>query len=184
MLRRDVSAAIPPGARPQYTKGRRHAVGIGNRSGVSVAESDRVEEYMLLVAEVLRARHDVEPVHSPDEMRLLADRFRGQIRLFTATREGELIGGCLIYETPAVAHLQYSVVGPAGREIHAGDAIIDHLLGDVFAAKWFDFGISNDGPGALNRGLMRNKESFGARAVVYDQYVLELQEDAGLSGVH
>ena len=42
------------------------------------------------------------------------------------------------------------------------------------AAERFDFGISNERDGTLNPGLMRNKEGFGARAVVHDRYVLEL----------
>ena len=80
----------------------------------------------------------------------------------------------LIYETPAVAHAQYIANGPRGRELRAGDALFDHLLTAVYPDKWFDFGISNERSGELNEGLMRNKEGFGARAIVYDRYVLEL----------
>ena len=76
-------------------------------------------------------------------------------------------------KTPAVAHAQYIANGPRGRELCAGDALFDHLLRGVYRDKWFDFGISNDSRG-LNTGLLRNKEGFGARAVVHDHYVLEL----------
>jgi hypothetical protein len=107
-------------------------------------------------------------------MRLLADRFPGRIRLWTACADGEIVAGALIYETPVVAHAQYIANGPRGRELCAGDALFDHLLTTVYQDKWFDFGISNERSGELNAGLMRNKEGFGARAVVHDRYVLEL----------
>ena len=129
---------------------------------------------MALVREVLLAGHGVEPVHTPAEMRLLADRFPRNIRLFTAKSEGRIVAGVLVYETPSVAHAQYIAVAITRTPAARGDAVVDHLLTDVYPAKWFDFGISNERDGTLNAGLMRNKEGFGARAVVHDRYVLDL----------
>jgi hypothetical protein len=174
LVRRDVSAAVPPGDRPGYSEERRRAVQRGAAAALELAESDRIEEFIELVAVVLRERHDAEPVHSPAEMRLLADRFPGRIRLWTAAADGEIVAGVLVYETPVVAHAQYIAGGERGRELRAGDALFDHLLG-VYADKWFDFGTSNERGGELNPGLIRNKEGFGARAVVYDRYLLELE---------
>jgi hypothetical protein len=174
LVRREVSAAISAGTRPAYAEERRRAIEQGRRSGLVVDEDDRIEEYMALVREVLLAGHGVEPVHTPAEMRLLADRFPRNIRLFTASTEGQIVAGVLIYETPSVAHAQYIAVGPRGRELRANDAVLDHLLSEVYPQKWFDFGISNERDGALNAGLIRNKEGFGARAVVHDRYMLDL----------
>jgi hypothetical protein len=173
LVRRDVSAAIPPGDRPAYSEERRRAVRRGATADLELAESDRIEEFMGLVAEVLRARHDAQPIHTATEMRLLADRFPGRIRLWSAVQRGEIVAGVLVYETPTVAHAQYIAGGERGRELRAGDALFDHLLG-VYADRWFDFGTSNERSGELNPGLIRNKEGFGARAVVYDHYALEL----------
>jgi hypothetical protein len=173
LVRRDVSAAVPPGDRPAYSDERGRAVRRGAAAALELVESDRVEEFMELVAVVLRARHDAQPVHSPAEMRLLADRFPGRIRLWTAVEDGEIVAGVLVYETPTVAHAQYIAGGERGRQLRAGDALFDHLL-TVYADKWFDFGASNERGGDLNPGLIRNKEGFGARAVVYDRYLLEL----------
>ena len=40
---------------------------------------------------------------------------------------------------------------------------------------YFDFGISTEQGGRwLNEGLIFQKEGFGARAIVYDQYTLSL----------
>ena len=41
--------------------------------------------------------------------------------------------------------------------------------------KYFDFGVSTEDEGRyLNKGLICNKETYGARAVVYDFYELLL----------
>jgi len=172
--RRDAGAAVRIGDGPPYSGERSRAVRKGAAAGLALGESDRIEEYMALVAEVLGARHGVEPVHTAAEMRLLAGRFPGRIRLWTAVERDEIVAGVLIYETPAVAHAQYIATGERGRELRAGDALFDHLLSAFPPGKWFSFGISNERDGALNAGLIRNKEGFGARAFAYDRYVLDL----------
>ena len=175
LIRRDASAAVAAGPRIRYASGRRWSITRARKAGVVVGEDRRIEEYMTLVAEMLREHHDTEPVHTPAEMRLLADRFPSNIRLFAATVDEEIVAGALVYETAAVAHTQYIAAGPRGRELGGNDAVIDHLLSDRYLDRWFDFGISNERSGELNAGLMRNKEGFGARAVAYDQYLLALR---------
>ena len=44
----------------------------------------------------------------------------------------------------------------------------------MYQHKCFDFGISNERNDDLHAGLVRNKEGFSARAVVHDQYSLDL----------
>jgi hypothetical protein len=131
---------------------------------------------MRLEQDALRRRHGTDPVHTPEEMELLAERFPENIKLYSARRDGEMLAGVLVYETPVVAHAQYIGGTEDGYELHALDGILDHLIRDVYAAKrWFDFGISTvDGGRVLNEGLSRNKESFGGRPVAYDTYELDL----------
>jgi hypothetical protein len=54
---------------------------------------------------------------------------------------------------------------------------MDVLLNDVYGEKpYFDFGISTVENGrSLNSGLIESKESYGARATVYDFYELNLE---------
>ena len=130
---------------------------------------------MELVSELLARRHDAEPVHSPAEMRLLADRFPEEIKLFEARDGGRLVAGVLVFETPRVAHTQYIASSADGQELKAQDALLAHLVEDVYADKpWFDFGTSNERDGTLNLGLVLNKEGYGARSVAYDSYRLSL----------
>jgi hypothetical protein len=57
------------------------------------------------------------------------------------------------------------------------DSILDALVNEFYADKPFlDFGTSMLDYGCtLNADLIRNKESFGARATVYDSYELILE---------
>jgi hypothetical protein len=180
LVRRDPSAALRPGERPAPSKGRRAALGQARRVGLEVSREEAFAEFMDLEHEALQRRHGVAPVHSGAEMASLAARFPRNIKLFTARRASELLGGVLVYETAVVAHAQYIAGTEAGYELHALDAVVDHLIETEYRAKrWFDFGISTTEEGRnLNLGLIRNKESYGARAVAYDTYVLALEDAA------
>jgi hypothetical protein len=176
LIRRDASAAIRLDARPPYSKGRRAALKVAQRTGLTVQQSDDFQSFMALQSAVLEARYGAEPVHTPDELALLAERFPDDITLQTATLEGRLLAGVVVYESPVVARAQYIAVSEEGRDVHALDEIIDTLLAAYAGSKqWWDFGASTRDSGRyLNESLIRNKESYGARAVVYDQYRLDL----------
>jgi hypothetical protein len=173
-IRCDVSAAVMLSDRLPYTKGRKWGVNRARKCAVTVTESGEIEQFMELEADHLRSKFATRPVHTPAEMRLLRDRFPRNIRLFTATIDGRLAAGVLVYESKNVAHAQYIATTDEGRDACALDAVIDHLLGTVFPQKrYFDFGISNEQGGRyLNEGLIDNKESYGARAVAHEFYEL------------
>jgi hypothetical protein len=180
LIRRDVSSAIRLGARLPLTKGRKCGLKLARAQRLDVQRSDRIAEFMELEAALLHEKHGVQPTHTPTEMLLLAGRFPDNIKLFAAARDGQLLGGVLIYESNMVAHAQYIASTPEGRECSALDAIMDHLLNEVYRDKpYFDFGISTEADGRyLNHGLIENKESYGARAVVYDRYELRVGDMA------
>jgi Acetyltransferase (GNAT) domain len=176
LVRRDCSAALRPGDHPPFRKGRRAAASKARRSGVSVARETGFAEFMQLDAEALRRRHGVAPVHSGEEMTTLARAFPESIKLFGARQGDELLAGVIVYETEVVAHAQYIAASERGYAENALDAVLDFLIEQEYREKrWFDFGISTTEEGrSLNEGLMRNKEGFGARAVAYDTYLVEL----------
>jgi hypothetical protein len=177
LVRRDVSAAIRLDARLPYSKGRKAAVKAAQRAEIEVGPSDDFDGFMALQQGVLRARYDADPVHTGEELALLASRFPDEIALHTAKIGGRLVAGVVVYQTQIVAHSQYIAVNEEGRDAHALDKLIDDGLSACVEdlKRWWDFGTSNEpATGALNEALSRNKESYGARAVVYDQYLLDL----------
>ena len=131
---------------------------------------------MAIEEQVLGTKYGLKPVHSAAEIELLASRFPDNIKLFAAHRSGVMLGGVIMYETSCVAHAQYISATDEGKQLGALDRVLDFLINEYYTDKrYFDFGISTENSGQyLNLGLIENKESFGARAVVYDFYELDL----------
>ena len=146
-------------------------------SGVVVSRSDDFEGFWKVLSDNLQLKYGAKPVHSLDEMRLLHSRFPNHIRLYTASLEGMVIGGTVVYLCGPTAHAQYISASPEGKKRHAIDAIFDLVLKHELAGyRFFDFGKSSDGDGEqLNTTLISQKEGYGARAVCYDWYQWKLQ---------
>jgi hypothetical protein len=176
LVRRDLSSTLDMGGRLPFSKGRKYSIKLAARHGVSVAESEDFETFMAIEERVLAERHGVRPVHTAAELRMLAGRFPSNIRLYAASREGRMLAGVVVYESERVAHAQYISATEEGREVGATDMIVNTLVEGAYASKrFFDFGISTERGGSyLNEGLAENKQGYGARAVVYDFYELEL----------
>jgi hypothetical protein len=177
LFRRDVSSTLDMRERLPFSKGRKYAIKQAQKNGVEVARSFDFEAFIEIETQVLAAKYGTRPVHTAGELRLLAERFPQNIKLFAAHRDGRMLGGVVVYESPGVAHAQYIGATEEGRGMGATDLIVNLLLGDIYAGgiKYFDFGISTERDGQhLNEGLAENKQGFGGRAVVYDFYELEL----------
>jgi hypothetical protein len=177
LFRRDVSSTLRPGGGPQMNRGRRSSLRHAERLGVTVSDSDDFEGFMMLQARVLSERHGVSPAHTGAELALLASRFPDHIRLTGAFLGGRLLAGVVVYETETVAHAQYIGASEEGYDSHALDLVFAYLIAERYRDKrFFDFGISTvEGGRVLNEGLIRNKESFGARATNHDFYRLPLR---------
>ncbi|HKY26621.1 MAG TPA: GNAT family N-acetyltransferase [Pyrinomonadaceae bacterium] len=176
LFRRDVSSTIEMSKRLTFSKGRKWSIKQALKNGIEVGRSFDFETFIGIEEHVLESRHGTHPVHTAAELRLLATRFPDQIKLFAASREGEMLAGVVIYESAQVAHAQYIGATDAGRAAGATDLVINHLINDYYVdKKYFDFGISTEDAGRrLNAGLAENKQGFGGRAVVYDLYEIDL----------
>jgi len=132
-----------------------------------------------MLTDVLQRHHGVKPVHSEAEMRLLMGRFPREIRAFVVKREQRLAAGCVVFVTKQVAHIQYIAANDEGREFGALDLLFRHLITERFKQlEYLDFGISTEQRGRwLNQGLIFQKEGFGARAVCYEWYDIDLHSE-------
>jgi hypothetical protein len=176
LIRRDVSSTVCLAERLALTKGRKWGISRARAAGLDVRRSDAIAAFIEMERARLAEKYGVSPTHTAAEMQLLADRFPYHIKLFAAFQNDALLAGVLVYESARVAHAQYIASSPEGRDVAALDAVLDYLLTREYADKpFFDFGISTeDGGRHLNLGLIDNKESYGARATVYDWYELGL----------
>jgi hypothetical protein len=176
LTRRDITTTIDYRAPAPMGSRRRRGIKRAAKEGVTVQASPRWANFWTVLSATLASRHSVAPVHTIDEITLLADRFPAAIQLHTAECDGEILAGVVMFVTPEVAHAQYIAASDRGREFGALDATFDHLI-RLFAAthRYFDFGISTEEAGrVLNEGLIGQQEEFGGGPVCHDIYELVL----------
>lgn len=156
---------------------KRQAARKALEKGYSVGPSDDYPAAWELLGSVLRERHSVLPVHSLDEITMLAGRFPDEIRLFAATdHDGVMQAMTVVYLTPRVIHTQYMAVSDRGAADGALTLIVNSLP-DLLGRSdgWLDFGNCNeDGGRILNAGLARQKAELGGRTVAYTAFSLPL----------
>jgi hypothetical protein len=175
LVRRDLSSTLDMTCRPPMQHGRQYRLRRGKKTFV-VRESTDYDAFMDLVSSALNAKYNVQPTHTKLEMELLSGRFPQNIRLYAAYRGEQLCAGVLVYENTRVAHAQYIAGSDEAKREGALECVFDELLERRYAnIRYFDWGISTEQAGQwLNPGLVQNKESYGARGVVYDSYELDL----------
>ncbi len=176
LLRRG-ALTVATNSRPLPTQERRRrGARKAQKNGVTVRQSQDLAAYWRILTERLLEAYGTNPVHSLAEIELLHSRFPDHIKLFAAYRDEEMLGGVLIYESQNVAHAQYIAANERSRELGALDLVFEELLTRHYSSKkYFDFGTSDEEQGRkLNRGLIDQKEGYGARVVVQDHYDIDL----------
>jgi len=173
LYRRDVSSSIDMRYNLLgFSKGRKWLISRAKKLNLLVKQAKDFKAFMAIEENNLMMRHNVKPVHTANEIELLAGRFPENIKLFASYKDDIMMGGVIIYESRHVAHAQYIAATEEGKEMGATDIIMNYLINEYYTEKrYFDFGISTENEGRyLNVGLIENKESYGARAVIYDFY--------------
>lgn len=174
LTERKISSVVMPGGRCSFNTLHRRKLKLARNYGLEVRQDKAFEAFWLVLEQNLRERHNRLPVHSLEEMIHLNRLFPEEIKLYRVLDGGETVGGCVMYLSGEVAHVQYIASTGHGREMGALDILFDCLIHQVYAGKrFFDFGVSvEDGGRYLNEGLIFQKEGFGGRAVMYDMYEL------------
>ncbi len=158
-------------------KGRRKLTAT-MKSQLKIVEDENFTAFWEILGQRLENKYGVAPVHSLSEIELLHSRFPENIKLFRVTdREGNTLGGSVLYITNNVVHSQYTGSSNEGRRIGVLDHLYSYLIKERYRhMRYFDFGISvEDGGHYLNKGLIGQKEGFGARAIMYDTYELSIR---------
>lgn len=177
LTERNISSTLPLSSKIPYSDLRKRGISKATKNGLRVEKSDDFTAFWNILSANLEDKYDTHPVHSLEEITRLGNKFPDNIHLFVVNNEaGEIVGGCLIFETGKVAHVQYVAATRQGKEEGAVDLLIDHLIDKAFSHKmYFDYGTSNENNGLyLNKDLIHQKEGFGARGTVYDIYTINL----------
>lgn len=174
---RNVSSCIALSGSSKFDDNRNDNIRKAKNNNLIVEQSTDFESFMKIEEETLVERHGVKPVHSVEEIKLLAERFPDNIKLFASFKDDVMLAGVIMYESRSVAHMQYAANSKTGWSLGAQDIIEDYLINQHYRGKkYFDFGISTEKFGqVLNLGLIKRKENFGANAIVYDTYHMIIQ---------
>lgn len=172
LVDRSVSSTIDLLQPLKWRRDRKYGVNRAFANGVQVGESSDWAGFWQVLESNLMHKYGAKPVHTLWEIELLHSRFPDNIRLFTAERNGQILGGTVIYLSPMVAHAQYISASPEGKALRVIDALFDYILHECdWPVRYFDFGTSNEEDGhILVEPLIYQKEGFGGRAVCYDTY--------------
>lgn len=178
LCRCDISTTILLNNRITFNERRRRNIKKSEKERLVFKRSFDFCKFMQILEELLKAKYNKLPVHTADEITLLAKRFPDNIKLYAAYKFEIILAGVLIFETPTVAHAQYIASSEKGRETGALDFIFSKLINEIYCNKaYFDFGISTEKCGKyLNEGLVTQKQEFGGRGIVYELFNMVIKE--------
>jgi hypothetical protein len=177
IIAREISSTIFLKNKIRFSELRRRCVNKAHKNGIEIRQSDDYKTFWEILGNNLYSKYNVHPVHSLDEICLLANRFPCEIKLYMAYKDNKAMGGSVVFVMKNVIHTQYISASEEGKRIGALDALFDYLINsDIFADKeYFDFGKSTEQNGQhLNNALIFQKEGFGGRGVCYDHYMWDL----------
>jgi hypothetical protein len=160
----------------RWERVRRRGIVRAQKAGVSVERSDSYAAFWDVLANNLHSKYGVMPVHTLQEIELLHSRFPQNIQLYQAVKDGEVLGGVVLYISRQVVHAQYSSATPEGKKLGVIDMLYDRIFSDYHSYPYFDFGRSTENPdgSGLNEKLVFQKEGFGGRGLCYDIYEYDL----------
>jgi hypothetical protein len=177
IIARDFATNIFLDGGVRWERVRRRGITRALNAGVTIECSNDFASFWKVLADNLGNKYGVKPVHTLQEIELLHSRFPDNIKLYQAVRDGEVLGGIVLYISHQVVHAQYSSATPEGKKLGVIDLLYNQIiLHDYSNYQYFDFGRSTENPdgSGLNEQLVFQKEGFGGRGLCYDIYQYDL----------
>ena len=176
LIKRDALMVIDTSTKIKFQKNRREGINKAKRNGLTIAVDDNFEGFWneILIPN-LQKKHGVAPVHSLEEIQLLAAKFPDHIKQVNVYKDSIIVAGTTLFLTKTTIHPQY-VSGNSDKNAFGSlDLAYDYIINHFDSSKrYFDFNISSEENGtALNSGLIFWKESCGARTYVADNYLID-----------
>ena len=176
LIKRDALMVIDTSNKIKFQKNRREGINKAKRNGLTIAVDDNFEGFWneILIPN-LQKKHGVAPVHSLEEIQLLAAKFPDHIKQVNVYKDNVIVAGTTLFLTKTTIHPQY-VSGNSDKNAFGSlDLAYDYIINHFDSSKrYFDFNISSEENGtALNSGLIFWKESCGARTYVADNYLID-----------
>lgn len=176
LVKRDVIMVIDYSHKLRFQKNRREGINKAKRNGLVVkVDGDYDAFWKEILIPNLSEKHDASPVHTLDEIKLLASRFPNSIAQVNVYKDDKIVAGTTVFLTKNVIHPQYVSANADKNVLGSLDLLYDFIVNDFNdEKKYFSFNTSSEEQGELlNQGLIFWKEGCGARSHVFNNYVLE-----------
>ena len=176
IVARDFATNVFLAGEMRWERVRRRGVVRAQEAGVSIERSDNYAAFWDVLTKNLHTKYGVMPVYMLQEIELLHSRFPQNIQLYQAVKDGEVLGGVVLYVSHQVVHAQYSSATSDGKKLGVIDFLYNRIFNDYGNYPYFDFGRSTEHPdgSGLNEKLVFQKEGFGGRGLCYDIYEYDL----------
>ena len=172
-LKKDVALVIDYDNTLGFEKNRREGLNKARRHELRVVCDNNFEEFWnsILIPE-LATKHQAKPVHSLEEIKLLAGRFPQEIKQVSVYHKDKLVAGTTVFLTPTVVHPQYVMGDRDKNKLGSIDLAYDFIINEFAPGRrYFDFNTSSEASGTLlNSGLLFWKQTCGARCITVNQY--------------
>ena len=176
LVKRDVIMVIDYAHKLRFQKNRREGINKAKRNGLVVKmDGDYDAFWKEILIPNLSEKHDASPVHTLEEIKLLASRFPNNIAQVNVYKDEKIVAGTTVFLTKNVIHPQYVSANSDKNVLGSLDLLYDFIVNDYNdEKKYFSFNTSSEEQGELlNQGLIFWKEGCGARSHVFNNYVLE-----------
>ena len=126
----------------------------------------------------LSEKHQVNPVHTHEEMAYLEKKFPQNIFQYNAYFEGQIVAGITIFEFDGVIKSQYGATTALGEKLRALDFLFINLIQQsVGKFQYFDMGTVTENHGSsFNEGLLNQKQELGCMVYAQDFYKIMLHD--------
>lgn len=178
LVKRDVMMVIDYTYKLKFQKKRREGINKAVRNGLVVKiDNDFDGFWTKILIPNLSNKYGVSPVHTLDEIKVLASKFPKNIIQVNVYKDDVIVAGTTVFLTKTTVHPQYVSANNNKNTYGSLDLLYDYLI-ELYKddKNYFDFNTSSEDQGnVLNEGLIFWKESCGARAFTSDVYTIETE---------
>lgn len=176
----DLSSTIDLQYRSKISKRRQRSLKKAINYGVKIVHGQGyLRQLWPILEENLKSKHNVNPVHTLEQIITLSNIFPDEIMCVCALVDNQVVAGTVLFVMEKVFHAQYIAANKFGHSVSALDAVFDWSIeyASNLGVRWFDFGISTEKQGnILNEGLYKFKCEFGGGGYVHEFYEISLTE--------
>ncbi len=175
----DLSSTIDLSNRMPISERRRRGLKKFLQSGASIVSGQKyLKPFWDVLSENLNRKHSVRPVHTINQIHLLAERFPNNISCICAELDNQIESGVVIFSSKFSYHAQYIASSEIGYDFCGLDGVFEEVIQKAIQNKrrWFNFGISTEKQGLeLNSGLYQFKSEFGGGGTIQEFFELDLR---------